>query len=319
MSSNDYVMFIHGVKNHAEQEFLASAVTLSKQINKRIENIDLKPIYFFWGDLAVPLEDKLKLGMNNSKMFSNMWFQNIRKDTIIPFVGDAALYLSRHVGVKILFRLRDHLKSIAPQVGGRIHIVAHSLGSIILFDILFSGRWNDATLSSHGDNEENIGEVITEIRDAFYGMGKHKSQGFEIASIYTMGSPIALFSLISATGDSSHNLAPNLNALLVNLFNKNNTKLKWCNFVHPGDAIAYPLEGLLSDLLDKQQNGLDSISLTDIITDNGNIFSLPFQQTFFALLGAGDAHGSYWRSNLVASRIAKEIGQIISSPSQPTS
>lgn len=80
-----------------------------------------------------------------------------------------------------------------------IYLVTHSLGTVILFDLLFAERWND--------NE------FTEVRDlrrALYGVKPHKKEGARVAGIYTMGSPLAFFSLL----EGSHNVQKKMTNML---------------------------------------------------------------------------------------------------------
>jgi hypothetical protein len=49
------------------------------------------------------------------------------------------------------------------------------------------------------------------------------------------------------------------------------------------------------------------VDTQDVITDKGNAFNKAFQQKMIPLLWGGDAHNSYWTSNLVAQAIGEVI------------
>lgn len=232
----------------------------------------------------------------------------------MQFVGDGALYLSRYAGAKVADRLMEQaltgLQGYQPQED-RLHLVTHSMGTIILFDMLFSARWDSDSVPGHTS--------VAAIRQALFGVAPYPTQGIRLSSISTMGSPIGFFSLTdvnSSTQDatdangtvlSTHDVTPRMEQMLASLYQELGQKLLWYNFVHPGDPIAYPLEKLLPQLLDGEskyvqvQDILTNLtSLTDILID-------PLNQTLFALLHGGEAHQSYWISEQVAQRIAEVI------------
>lgn len=304
----DYILFVHGVKTRNRQEFERLANTLINGIQQSVNdnNRIFKPIFFFWGDLSTELLAQLRLGIISSSTWSKFWFQDFRTKEILEFVGDAALYLSRHVGSQIVRRFKNDALGMLEDAaqGDRLHFVTHSLGSVILFDLLFAGRWEDPQLDLD-ESTKDIRQIVKDIREAFFGLGNNSHSGLPLASIHTMGSPIALFSLLSVNGESTHDLTPQMSTFLENLYNQRQKPLPWRNFAHPGDPIAYPLEGVIPMLLD---GAAQYVSIQDQITDNGNIFIRPFQQRLLPLIWGGQAHGSYWSNQLVAQTIGEIIG-----------
>jgi len=236
--------------------------------------------------------------------------RTFREKQLLQFAGDAALYISRGIGYKVVNKLKtqaiEGLKNFQPD--DRLHLVTHSWGTVILFDILFASRWDEPTVEGHND--------VMVIRDAIYGLsGKDSNslQGIQIASIHTMGSPVSIFSLINVSPGknntdslgSTHDITPNLQKLLNNLNNaRKGEKLPWRNFIHPGDPIAYPLKELMSSLVDGETKYLD---IQDIITHEPSLLEYLIEQTVLALLQGGDAHGSYWNNN----KVAKEISSVL--------
>jgi hypothetical protein len=312
----DYVLFIHGVNTHSQAGFRQDAQRLFDRIQSSVNTPSrkLKPIYLFWGNVSEEATSSLLTGLQASPQWSNFWFQKLRTQQILPFVGDAALYLSRHVSAKLVRQISDQaLEQIGLSLddlksspdsrqlqGDRLHLVTHSWGTVILFDILFAPRWDMAEV------DEATQQNIENIRTSFFGLGLPENQqyGIPVASIHTMGSPISLFSLINASGGRSFNLTPKLKELLSSLYLRRQSKpLPWCNYAHPGDPISYPLAGVLPVLLEGAQN---TVNIEDIVT-SGSFLMKPFSQTLLPLINGGEAHGSYWKSKEVASAIAQVI------------
>lgn len=306
--TTDYILFIHGVNTRDQREKPGYANDLIEGIKSKSHNF--VPIPLYWGDVNIDAETQLLDRLKASPLWKDMWFRTFREQQLLQFAGDAALYISRHIGSKVVTRLKtDALRVLQnAQSGDRLHLVTHSWGTVILFDILFATRWDDPKASGH--------EQVMAIRDCIFGLsGKNDStaEGIQLASIYTMGSPIAIFSLTSVNADpnqpesssSSHDITLRLQELLQNIYQaRNGAKLPWRNFIHPGDPIAYPLKKLMKDLVDNDEKYID---FQDVITQEPKLFDLlkePISQTTFALLQGGKAHGSYWQSEQVVQEIS---------------
>ncbi|NJR49401.1 MAG: hypothetical protein HC780_07340 [Leptolyngbyaceae cyanobacterium CSU_1_3] len=307
----DYVLFVHGVKNRQRSGFEDTAKKMFDRIKSSVNDNSrtLKPVFFFWGDLNQKPQAELINGFKASSKWSDFWFQDFRTQQIVEFVGDAALYLSRHVGSQVVRRFKEEaigvLKGAKP--GDRLHLVTHSWGTVILFDILFAARWEDPRLEQ-AESTKDIRQGVREIRTALFGLQPSPEVGIPIASVHTMGSPISLFSLLAISGQgsqgSTHDLSPELTTLLQRLYSLKQKPLPWRNFAHAGDPIAYPLEGVMPFLLRGNETFVDT---QDVITDKGNAFNKAFQQKMIPLLWGGDAHNSYWTSNLVTQAISEVI------------
>ncbi len=304
----DYVLFIHGVKTRKQDEFNSLATTLFNRIQASLTdvNLTLKPIILFWGDVGIEAQQELLQGFQKSPTWSKFWFNKFRSEQILEFVGDAALYLSRHVGSEVVRRLElqglAQLKDVAK--GDRLHLVTHSWGTVILFDILFAGRWEDPRL------EEDIRNSVESIRNAMFGLGADSQVGIPLASVSTMGSPIALFNLVNQSKGSSHDLTPKLKELLNALYDRRLQPLPWRNFAHPGDPVAYPLEGVMPLLLDTANDPNPLVQLQDVLVPSNTLkerLLTPVQQQIMPLLFGGEAHGSYWKNPVVAQAIADMI------------
>lgn len=307
--ATDYILFIHGVNTREKREQPAYANKLFKLIQKNAESsLTLKQVTLYWGDVNKTEEEKLLARLKASnEIWNKLWFKDFRANQLLQFAGDAALYLSRHIGSKVVQKLKEdavkELKGYNPETD-RLHLVTHSWGTVILFDVLFADRWGNENTPE--DKKIPGYQDVMEIRRFLFGLPPNPEDGIRLASIHTMGSPLALFSLISVNG-SSHDFKPLLNQMLEALHKRVPQQLPWINFIHPGDPVALPLANLMFELVEDEEKYLDfkdaithSADLSDWITQSVN-------QTMLALLHGGDAHDSYWSSQEVAKRIAETI------------
>jgi hypothetical protein len=316
----DYVLFIHGV-NTRQRTY---ADNLTNLINHATP---IRPLVVFWGDVSGREEEQLLNGYRASGIWNKLWFRDIREQHLLRFTGDAALYLSRYIGAEVAERVAEQVAKLKDCTAeDRLHLVTHSMGTVILFDLLFSSRW---------DNEGTGGyDSVMSIRDAIYGVTGNVAdprQGIRLGSITTMGSPIGIFSLmdvnppvVDAEVDpskavSTHDITPSLVKLLEYLHQElGGSKLPWCNFVHRGDPIASPLQGILPPMVDKNGTYID---LQDILVPLAKVFKDPipavlldlmgwlFSKTAVSVLDSGNAHGSYWRNPRVVEGLTRLIRQ----------
>ncbi len=309
----DYIVFVHGVNNRVEEDFERQAMSTFAKIKAHVDPNSsrvLKPVILFWGNVAEEPINLLLEGLDASSAWQQYWFREFRTTQVINFVGDAALYLSRNVSVQIISQMieqslkqmdlnLDDVKNKSPQDGDRLHLVTHSWGTVILFDIMFADRWEDSNLPP------NILELVDNIRSILFGIGKPaiKNLGIPIASIHTMGSPISLFNLLNASGARSFNLTPKLKDFLTSLHAITGAALPWYNYAHPGDPIAYPLKGVMDLSLDEAKSFVQvedimiPVNFLDRILGTGTL----------SILNGGKAHSSYWTNQSVAKTIAGVI------------
>lgn len=300
--AKDYLLFIHGVNTRDKLEQPTYADKLFKLIQESAgSSVKLEKISLYWGDINEDAQDRLRDSFKQSKAWNDLWFKDFRSNQLLQFAGDAALYLSRTIGSEVVKRIKEQakegLKGCDPEKD-RLHLVTHSWGTVILFDILFAERWTFSNVPAHQD--------VMDIRNSLFGLPPNPYTGVELASIHTMGSPIALFSLLHVDG-SSHDFQKLFEELLQNLHNVRERKLPWLNFIHPGDPVAWPLEKLLLDSLNGEKKYLD---LADVVIKREDFSDFLFKmvsQKVLALVHGGDAHGSYWESKQVAEKIAQTI------------
>ncbi|NEU76195.1 hypothetical protein PI95_027635 [Hassallia byssoidea VB512170] len=321
--ATDYILFIHGVNTRDRREEPTYAKQLIGHINRLIgDSYNLKPIPLYWGDVNIQSEQDLMSKVAHADgCWHQLWFKNTRQNAILHFMGDAALYISRSVGSKIVEALRIQIEQglESASKGDRLHLVTHSWGTFILFDILFAARWNDTTIPGH--------ESAMAIRRCFDGLEPNPEEGIRLVSIHTMASPIAIFSLLDivkgenqalmpeltenqAEQRASHDITPKLKQLVANLSQKEDSnKLPWRNYLHPADPVAWPLDPLIYSLVDGLKQ---DIEIKDIISKLTFVESLmqPFSHTALPmLLYGGQAHDSYLDSVQVAQEIVLTIQQ----------
>ncbi|WP_310429208.1 hypothetical protein [Chamaesiphon sp. VAR_48_metabat_135_sub] len=311
--ATDYIIFVHGVNTRVEADFNRQATEMFTKIKAEMKENSartIEPVILFWGDVAERPISLLMEGLDASPTWKDFWFKEFRTTQVIPFVGDAALYLSRKVSVEIIKQMTaqaleqigvnlDEMKHKSPEDGDRLHLVTHSWGTVILFDIMFADRWEDASLTS------DIREAVDNLRSSFFGIGKPeiKDFGIPIASIHTMGSPISLFNLLNASGAKSFNLTPKLKEFLSSLYEKTGKPLPWFNYTHPGDPIAYPLKGVMDLSLDESNQ---FVEIEDVMTPANSWLQFA-NQSILSIIQGGEAHASYWTSSLVSKTIARVI------------
>jgi len=170
----------------------------------------------------------------------------------MQFAGDAAVYSSRYVGSQVVDRLSQQARvglQGFKQNEDSLHLITHSWGTVTLFDILFAARWEQSDMLGHNSAED--------IRNSLFRVEPNPNKGLSLASIHTMGSPIALFSLIDmarskeeAKGEkelttdrgnkvNTQDITPRLEKLLESLFRlRQGMPLPWRNFIHPGNPVA---------------------------------------------------------------------------------
>jgi hypothetical protein len=320
--ATDYVLFNHGVNTRDVRPQPTYADPLFDLIERYYDHPQgrtLKKIALYWGDVNEKEEQDLLKSYQSSSIWEKLWFLQFREKQLLQFTGDAALYISRAVGYKVADALKE--QAIAGLQGydpneDRLHIVTHSMGTVILFDILFSARWDPDYIPGHSSVEV--------IRAGLFGVAPNPTQGIRLGSISTMGSPIGFFSLLDVTPGpqemqdaeghilSTHDITPRLQQLLENLYQAlGKKKLPWYNFVHPGDPIAYPLEKLLPQLVDAESRYIDIQDILTHTTSLSDLLTEPVSQTLFALLHGGEAHNSYWQLDQVAQQIAQAIKQAL--------
>ncbi|WP_287280517.1 hypothetical protein [Okeania sp. SIO2G5] len=234
------IFFIHGVATRNTDY----AKPLQKALSEGLLQNHCPPAHYkagFWGDVLNPLDDGTIQNHISTDLHNEMQkadgkvdvndlfrYRKIREEFISPFVVDLMSYLTPTRGRAIRQKLADQLIGFAKEHPNEkeLHIVCHSLGTVILWDSLFQSRYhaNDPALR---------------IRQ-FLGLGDchtpRMASQLRLKSITTMGSPILYMNTMLGIKPETIKQFAQKNAP---------TPLKWLNIIHASDVIAYPLRSSL--------------------------------------------------------------------------
>ena len=166
------------------------------------EDYELECFEFEWQHLIESKENLLQKGM-----FGLSW--KISRGFAVNYVGDAVAYAKDSVFYKSCHKeLHNKLREISDWVeGGKIFIVAHSLGTIIIYDFIYNIQ-----------NKEAMGNKIFQ--------AKSTSWIDKLDTLFFLGSPLYIYSLQKNAGGNPINV-------------KN-----WINIYSPFDVISYPIKNI---------------------------------------------------------------------------
>lgn len=269
--------FIHrGEKNpHFYAGFWGSALT---DIGKIWNSID--------EDLAAVKKKYPKI--DREEIFR---YRTFREGLFSQFLGDFFTYMNRDKGREIRKTIAQQLYNFIKQNpnDSELHIVAHSLGTVILWDILFSDRF------SAKDPALSIRAMIRELENQTDLKLKHQ---VNLSSITLMGSPILFINtMLDVRPEKVNQLAHSYSS---------EQPLRWVNLIHASDLIAYPLKASLN----LGENGYlkfkDEYLLEDVNVVEKTARNLGQNELAMAL-GSSDAHNSYWNCPKTARLITNNI------------
>lgn len=275
------VAIIHGIGGQEPNFYKPFAKKLIKAFNGELEekpssDLVIQPIW--WADILEPIESKL-LGLTKSRIGRTNFFW-LRK-FVVQSGGDAIAYQpfadKSSIYEKVHARVAQELHTLAEKAGSDapLCIIAHSLGTIIISNYF----WD---LQHHLANEKEL--IDSETDDHIH---KHNplERGETFAHLYTLGSPIALYSIRFENFGKPFEFPP---AQLKDSYPQ--ISPEWINFYSNEDVIAYPL----SDLNDDYKK-----CVTDKWVDVGN--ALQFWNPI--------SHTLYWTGSEVIKPIAKSLAK----------
>ncbi|KAL5604286.1 hypothetical protein BROUX41_002259 [Berkeleyomyces rouxiae] len=184
---------------------------------------------------------------------------------------DVLLYQSgyREQIIKIVMQESNHIwklfKQRNPNFKGKVHIMGHSLGSAIMFDILCRQKQD-----SPSGNKSN--QLATRLRSgdrlsrskSHSGSREHLSLDFDVSDLYCLGSPIGLFQMLKGRTIAARQSSTPPGPIIIDLEDPDfeeqrvssvtglphsisSPKVKQLfNIIHPSDPIAYRMEPLIS-------------------------------------------------------------------------
>lgn len=287
MSTKLAVAIIHGVgkqdPNFADGMKQELIERFSREIKDEVQNPEDQLVIesVYWAPVLQKTEDEL---WKRVKQGGDLDFLALRQ-LIIDFAADAIAYQPaknerdvydniHEIFARVLQRLAQNVGANAP-----LAVIAHSLGSIIASNYFYD-------LQKPG--QPHVPDKVKKIMS-----NTPLERGETFALFYTLGSPIALWSLrYNDFGDPVQVPSPQLKNYYPNL------KGEWLNFFDEDDVIGYPLR-VLNDQYKK-------LVTQDIPVNVGNWLSS----------WNPASHLGYWTDNDVTIPIAKSLAEAWKSVNQ---
>ena len=284
------VFLIHGV---ATQD-AGYGDQFKKKVKEMLSKKNAKsPIFYssFWGHSFKSKTDQLfnwvrsdvkelseKCKQLRGSEYDIYRYQEQREDFIAKFFGDFLTYLNNDKGAsirrQILHQFQDFVDNHPEDK--EIAIVSHSLGTLVLWDMLFTKELPENDPAHEFRRLFNSGE-----------------SEFKLKGIVTMGSPL-LFMRLKQNIDFSS---------VDDFVSKSYNALSWMNIIHSSDLIAYPLGNAINH--DKAENFFFTDQYLLMHANGAESGALRFGQAHAGMaLGMADAHGSYWNNDVAANLVA---------------
>jgi hypothetical protein len=203
------ILTIHGIgqqKPHYAQNF--HIALLDKIKKEKIVTDDVKCFELEWQHLIEPREQFLASRLDDVK-----W--KITRNFVLTFIGDAVSYAKDSSFYKnIHSEINEKLKEINNWLGegGQLYILAHSLGTVIIFDYIYN-------IQHSGTNGNKIFKATSEGVDIIN----------KLQVLFTFGSPLYIYSLQKYMGGKPIQI-------------KN-----WINVYSKFDIIGYPVKKINDD------------------------------------------------------------------------
>lgn len=295
------VFFVHGINTQDSYYAKYLIKNICKEFSKR--GIEQKPNFYssFWGNLFNNKKHKITeyIARDFSRACESVKsgaiprndiyrYQKQRNLFINNFLGDFLIYQNIERGNEIRKVITTQLEQFIKDNPGQkeIHFVSHSLGSIVLWDLLFSQN-NDKSGSL-----STFQKILT---------------GLNLVSITTMGSPLLFFKEMLDLNFSSLDLYTKSKNDSIN--NQNSLHaLRWVNIIHSSDLVAYPLKSAAEKEINPKILLSDQYIWRDANSTETLLHITKGQSDAAMVVAAEDAHSSYLNSH-TSGRIA---GRIIS-------
>lgn len=289
------IFFIHGVATRDAQY----AEPLRAFIRQEFNNKGKFPHFHasFWGNFLGDRDrmwngidqdlQELRQESPQANLEDIFRYRKFREGFLSQFAGDFLAYLNPQRGIairKVIAQDLDNLLRENPEEM-EIHIIAHSLGSVILWDILFSERFSPK-------------DPAFEIRAMINGLNQpNAAHQVSLKSITTMGSPILFLNTML-------DVKPEQVKQFVAGYQEE--PLRWLNIIHASDVVAYPLRASL------KLNSFRNLFFRDnYICADANLAEkaarIVGQLDAAMALGVADAHSCYWNAQITGNLITDNI------------
>jgi hypothetical protein len=290
------IFFVHGVATRDIQY----ADSLKAAIKEEFKKIDADvPNFYssFWGNALNDVDrmwnciDRdlqiIKKEHSEVDLSDCFRYRQFREGFLSEFIGDMFAYLNQKRGFEIRKSIAQQLTQFLQEnpEDKELHIITHSLGSVIFWDICFAERFTE-------------NDPAFEIRSLIQNLGNEsKKRQVCLKSITTMGSPILFFNtMLGINPDRIKKFAQK----------NRNDRFKWLNIIDSSDIIAYPLKSSFS--IDES----DEIELKDIYVDTSNNLAAKTARTIGQnlagmALDTVKAHAGYWNCSRTVQLIVDNL------------
>ncbi|MEI2580289.1 hypothetical protein [Scytonema sp. PRP1] len=285
------LFFIHGMgESYSENQYdvlwtgIAKAYCEQCQVPIDIFNNQFERVFINWQSVTSDAEltifdaafPQLEVTQKNLPFSDVMHPIRAIRKFITFFMGDVAAYVSENdnnIRSTVWQQMESHISKGLPY-----SIVAHSLGSIIVFDYLFNLFEENHLFLPESEGLEHESELSA---------NKISQLGVNFRHLFTLGSPIGLFLLRKGDLWKDGKKFNSIKNPIKDDIEKG-IKRTWLNFYDEQDVIAYPLEKLFSLNTTRPQG-----SIKDVLVNTG----------WFAV----DSHTRYWENQ----QVAVEISQVL--------
>ena len=210
------IFFIHGVATRDVKYAEPLKIALKEEFKKH--GMEFPHFYSsFWGNALSDVEKMWSQINRDINILQQEYpeidiedclrYKQFREGFLSEFVGDMFTYLNEQRGYEIRKLIAQQLMQFLQENSQEteLHIITHSLGSVILWDVLFSERFKP--------NDPSF-----DIRSSIQNFSEKSKQGqVYLKSITTMGSPILFFNTMLG-------IEPNK---VKEFFQRNQSYLKW--------------------------------------------------------------------------------------------
>jgi hypothetical protein len=283
-----FVFFIHGVSTKNSSYADALIKNIKKEIAKRQPKNEIDFYSSYWGNLfnnkkhqiIACIEEDFSRACDKHQEYKQYHndiyrYKRRREQLISNFLGDFLIYQNPERGKAIRRAILEQLNQFIRDHPGdnQIHFIAHSLGSIILWDLLFS-------------------DTLTRGDPAF--IFREQLNPINLVSITTLGSPLLFFKQMLDIDFST------VDSFLEKSHKGNDIdmcKLRWVNVIHSSDLIAYPLKAAIENEISSKILFFDQYVWQDANGTEKTLRSLG-QPNLAMVIAAEDAHSSYFYDNL---------------------
>lgn len=279
------VFFFHGVNTRSST--YSNHLISNIKAELRCAEIKIEFYSSFWGNLFNNKKNQVidfikedirkaqsKHHIRRSLQNDFYRYREQRYEFINNFLGDFLIYQNSERGVQIRTTIAQQFFQFLDDHPGEqdIHFIAHSLGSLILWDLLFSKEFDS------DDTVKELRQIVSTLN---------------LESITTLGSPLLFLKQFLDVDFSEVNDFLQVRNLSVN----HQYLLRWVNIIHSSDMIAYPLKASIQD--EVPPNLFFNDQYVWVNANSTEVSLRTFGQTDAAMIaGAEDAHSSYFANNL---------------------